>query len=1144
MLFLQMDWSNISPIEKKSQEPTYKTTNETLIFGPDRICNYFGTVIGSFSGGGVPETDVYSWQITSPSGEVEFDRTGGFQTISFTFSDVGIYQVQLEILRGGISIGSELKEVELVPSPDILLEENNFLCAGESLDLVALDPESPDFEDYQFEWLDEDNNVIGDQNTISVSTPGFFSVRFFLLDSEGNLECETTISTEILDTGAFSILSDKSEICPTELISFSSDPPISGDWFFEKIGDPGKVFFTSGEEITINPNSALDGEGDYLVYFELTDPNNPNCKIETSRPFTFNPEPQIEFVSAESADGCSGTDGKLFIRALTPIDLLTVEGLGFSEMSIPAGKTIEIPNLKSGAYSIFGQLGNCFNTLTAIVPLNNPPDQLEFEIIDEIGETCTDEGKLEGSFTVKLENTGTNGGYRLFNERGAIIIESSLPGTDEFTLTVPGGNYFFELFDESLCNLPQSEKIEIESLNLVSYTSPTFLSICDEFELTPQTSQNLEFALTYPDGSEEIQQSGESFTILDEGTYTLVGRIPGQSVICPVTREIQVEKVEPVTFEPVLISEDCFGNRTFEANIFGRDPATVDFFWFDENEDLVGTGQFLNPVSTGTYRLDVQPSNSTACSNDPIPFEVREPVLSVDISLTTTKLCEFGPEAIVNLETTFPDEVTNIRWRRFNEAGEIVELPQFNDLNEIQTRVGGTYEVAVFRFIPGISVEECELGRATVQLDLTPDKVAFDIPSELTICERFELTPDTNQELDFFITSPSGSISEISTGESIVLDQTGVYTFLAFDQNSPTPFCPEQKEILVSRVQPVVYEPVLVEEFCDGSSLYSAELQNYSSEDVVFFWRDNTGNLLGQAQTLTITNPGSYSLEVQPAGSTPCEISPIAFEVAEPVLSVDVSLTSEPFCPDASSALVTVQSDFEQITTIEWWFTDPDGNQRQLNDLTNEREISASLEGSYEARVFNDIPCLLGREEILILRSQDEVRPDVDSVYQICPRLEIAPEINPGNFASYEWYFEDQLVSTSPTFKPLQIGNFDLIVTSLEGCTYSASFETEEECELRVQFPTAITPQDNQKPFLIYTNYLVDELELWIFNQWGELIFHCKNDQLITEESTCLWDGTYRGEKIPNGAYSIRINLVNYEKNINKTQLGSLMVID
>jgi len=98
MLFLQKDWSEVFPIEKKSQEHTYKTTNETLIFGPDRICNYFGTVIGSFSGGGIPETDVYSWQITSPSGEVEFDRTGGFQAISFTFSDVGIYQVKLEIL--------------------------------------------------------------------------------------------------------------------------------------------------------------------------------------------------------------------------------------------------------------------------------------------------------------------------------------------------------------------------------------------------------------------------------------------------------------------------------------------------------------------------------------------------------------------------------------------------------------------------------------------------------------------------------------------------------------------------------------------------------------------------------------------------------------------------------------------------------------------------------------------------------------------------------------------------------------------------------------------------------------------------------------------------------------------------------------
>jgi flagellar hook assembly protein FlgD len=93
-------------------------------------------------------------------------------------------------------------------------------------------------------------------------------------------------------------------------------------------------------------------------------------------------------------------------------------------------------------------------------------------------------------------------------------------------------------------------------------------------------------------------------------------------------------------------------------------------------------------------------------------------------------------------------------------------------------------------------------------------------------------------------------------------------------------------------------------------------------------------------------------------------------------------------------------------------------------------------------------------------------------------------------------------------------------------------------------FPTAITPLDPDKPFLVYTNYLIDELEVWIFNQWGELIFNCSNKDLISEESTCIWDGTYNGKKIINGSYSVRLNYVNYEKNIRQTTIGSIISIE
>lgn len=1089
--------------------------------------------------------DVYSWELTNPSGDVVFSRDLGTPGFSYTFSTPGVFQLKLELKRGNLVVATETKPVEVLPSPEVLLENEYIICTGQNLTLSAIDPSSEDFDDYVFEWKDSGGNVISNSNEATINSPGTYSVEFYFENSLGENECVRTLTTNAVDLDSFSLIADKSVVCTTQFIEFETSPSIEGNWYVQRQGETARTFLGTSSDFSLFPSRDLPSPGDYQMIFELPNPNNPGCTAELIQDFTYNPEPRIVLEEAFGASDCSLDDGILRIRALTDVDRVSIDSLGISQGPFVAGQIIDFPGLKSGAYTLSTSLGSCSYSIGTVVPLSNPIPELEFEIIDILPETCSETGKLPGGFSIVLKNGPTVAGYQVISERGIpFIAQDTTELNDTIRIDLGGGKYFFEIFDGEGCAQPEGEEIEIPGLSQVNFSVPTTINVCQSFELFPNTSQPLEFLMTDPDGIETIFEAGDFGLVDKAGTYHILGRIPGQDVLCPFLREFNVNLVEPIDFEPRLIEEDCFGNRVYEADIFGVDPSTAQFTWLDENDEVVSRGQFLIPVTTGEFKLDVQPINAQACPIPPKTFIIEEPVLEVDITFTQTKLCEFGPEATVNLESTFPEAITDIRWRRFNEDGSVEELIELTDLKVFQTRIPGTYEASLFRFIPGISVEECELGRATVQLDLTPEKVAFDIPSELTICERFDLTPDTNQELDFIISTPSDSIIEISTGESIVLDQTGVYTFLAFDQNSPTPFCPEQKEILVSRVQPVVYEPVLVEEFCDGSSLYSAELQNYAAEDVVFFWRDNTGNLLGQAQTLTITNPGTYSLEVQPTGSTPCEISPIEFEIAEPVLSVDVSLTSEPFCPDAISALVTVQSDFEQITTIEWWFTDPDGNQRQLNDLTNEREISASLEGTYEARVFNETPCLLGRDEILILRSQDEVRPDVDSVYQICPRLEIAPEINPGNFASYEWYFEDQLVSTSPTFKPLQKGNFDLIVTSLEGCTYSASFETEEECELRVQFPTAITPQDNQKPFLIYTNYLVDELELWIFNQWGELIFHCKNDQLITEESTCLWDGTYRGEKIPNGAYSIRINLVNYEKNINKTQLGSLMVID
>ncbi|WP_373399955.1 hypothetical protein V8V91_10205 [Algoriphagus halophilus] len=76
------------------------------LMGPEYLCIVFGGVIGTFSGGGDPETDVYTWVVTDQNGEVIFNQSGGgvqYETVKISFNEIGKYQVKLNVRRNNQS---------------------------------------------------------------------------------------------------------------------------------------------------------------------------------------------------------------------------------------------------------------------------------------------------------------------------------------------------------------------------------------------------------------------------------------------------------------------------------------------------------------------------------------------------------------------------------------------------------------------------------------------------------------------------------------------------------------------------------------------------------------------------------------------------------------------------------------------------------------------------------------------------------------------------------------------------------------------------------------------------------------------------------------------------------------------------------
>ncbi|WP_187177189.1 gliding motility-associated C-terminal domain-containing protein [Algoriphagus sp. AK58] len=1105
--------------------------------------------MGSYSGGGNPATDLYSWKVFGPSNELLFSRgPGAFPNITVTYIQNGNHTIELEVTRGGLSIGKFTKPVQVVSAPKITLENEYLICSSQSLTLTAIDPTSSNFSSYQFEWEDQTGAIVSNSNTLTINQDGEYTVRFFLTNSSGEKACEHEIKTVATNISSFSIQGSASTVCVGGELSFETVPSLSGEWFVQKTGSPSKKSLGKGNSIQINPAEDLTDFGDYELSFLLENTENPSCTPEEKVIFNYNPQPIFVFESSEGASDCLAEDGKLTIKAQTDLDFINLEDTGISIGPFSAGDLIEIPNLKSGTYNLIGFLGSCSNSIGSVVPLNNRPPSLDFEVSDITGESCTDNGKNPGSFKVTLKSVPTTDVfYRIINEKGGVAKNEALPNSAEFIVEIGGGKYFFEIYSESEdCILPWKEELEIPGKELTAFEIPEEINICQSFQFTPNTKQALEFKLVKPDGTSEIKKAGEEFTIDQAGEYQLTGFIPNQNDICPTQKSFKVNLIDPVDFEIELTSEDCIiGNRSYKANIFSRDPSEVLFYWRNEREEIIGTGQtlFLPPTAFGEYSLEVQPANSEACPIAPKKFLAKKPVLSVDVTLEATKLCEYGPRAIIDLSTTFPEEVTDIEWRRYDELGNIEDLPQFKNLKQVIVEEEGSYEAAVFSRIPSIG-KDCELGRGSIKMDLILEKVDFQIPGDLSICDPYELVPQSPKPLTFKLTYPDGNEVTKNWNEPFTLDQDGSYTLLGFDTDPKGPECPEQKTFVVTINPPVQFSAELVSLACDGTYEYQAQVTNYSPSEVDFFWFDPSGTLVSTSSTLFTSTYGNFQLEVQPSGSIPCKNQNLTFTVPIPVLQVDTQIEANPLCPDQPNASLRVAADFEPVQTIQWWFTDLSNNTRQLLNETDKKEILAFEEGTYEVRLFNPFNCLVGQDQTLVIRSTDQVRPQLEETYLICPRYEIAPTLDPGRFASYEWYFEGNLVSSNPTFKPLQTGNYELIVFSDEGCAYQTTFTTQEECELRLRFPDAIQPGNSGKQFLIYTNYLVDELEIWIFNKWGNLIFHCKNLDLIDQESTCLWDGFYNGQKVPPGSYAFRINYKNLEKNIKKEQLGTVLVIE
>ena len=104
-------------------------------------------------------------------------------------------------------------------------------------------------------------------------------------------------------------------------------------------------------------------------------------------------------------------------------------------------------------------------------------------------------------------------------------------------------------------------------------------------------------------------------------------------------------------------------------------------------------------------------------------------------------------------------------------------------------------------------------------------------------------------------------------------------------------------------------------------------------------------------------------------------------------------------------------------------------------------------------------------------------------------------------------------------------GLYEVDITNSFGCVSRDKTEVRNECLPKIAAPNAFRPTSSQaanKEFSIFTYFITDNFQIFIYNRWGELVFE-------STDRYFKWNGGYNnnaGKPLPGGTYAY---VVKYE---------------
>ncbi len=717
---------------------TYAKHNTPELVGDANLCLVLGRTIGTYSAGGSTD-DVYEWTVTDSAGEEIFSNSGGqqFETIQVVFNDAGDYVVSIKIRRGTNSDFYQSRmNVTIQKGPDkIALQSDYLLCGDNPVILTALDPATPNLGNYSIIWRDIDKNVLGTGNVLIVNSPGIYLVELYLNNDNNSKTCTVNGTTYVGPAIDFQILKSKAKICEGGSVLFTTDIPLSGEWFIRKKSESNKISLGNAYELELL-SSDLSGPGIYEVSFSVPSLDFPDCPSERKTEFEIIQAPQVEIRLLDEPEQCDNPNGSMQVLVMSNLESISIPELDFYKQDIAAGEVFTFDNLKPRVYLVqLLQNGCATNKLVQLKSQDwsSTPQTGPDLVLSQIDETCAIEEIIPGNLSVALAGPIEDGMFRILSSEEGVVASGAIPVDGKFDIDLNAGNYLLEITIGN-CTYP-IESFTILDQPQVVVSVPSTINICESYLFIPETSDELLFTLTFPNGELHSLKTGEGFTLTEAGNYTLLAEpSDGNSTLCPKRVEFTANLLSPFSFTPVLIEEKCFDPIRYRAELEGIRASEVSIRWFDSEGTILGRSMEFYPPSEGGFSLSVEPISSGFCTTVPSEFEVKAPITQVPMDLELSKSCDDREAVFISL-TTNPEIDLRTEWIFYDESGARAELDSLNELFDIHVYKSGTYEAVAYTKLG------CEVGRNLIQVEVSEPYPAPDLDLLYPVCSKNNSIP-------------------------------------------------------------------------------------------------------------------------------------------------------------------------------------------------------------------------------------------------------------------------------------------------------------------------------------------------------------------------------------------------------------------